>query len=160
MARIPEIERRLLNWARCRLGPSIGTSGTTRVDGEGWDAPTVIPNNEADAAETERAVQSLESSQRTAVIDVYTGSGDIRSKAKKAGISVATLYSRVDAAHKCLDRWFRDQHQAAEAERVRVEKLQLTAAEIATREPHQAAPPRNFGSRIAEWLAERRAEGF
>lgn len=162
MARIPEIERRLLNWARWRAGPRIGSAGyTERVDGEGWDAPTVIPTDSAEAEETEKAVQQLEPTLRKAVIDVYTGSGDIASKARLAGIAVATLHARVERAHKLLQRVFDDARAAAEAQRQRVEALQATARPPSIFASSAAAPapgaqpaPR---SRLAEWLAARRA---
>ena len=135
MARIPEIERRLQNWARWHALMSSGGGNYAsvdltqdKVDNQGWDAPTVIPTDDAEADETDKAVQALEHDQRVAVQKAYLGSGSVAERARKLGISLATLYARVDLAHVALARHFNDARAAADVERKRVEVLQRAAA--------------------------------
>lgn len=168
MARIDWIERRLLNWARwLSSGPRIGGgSGAPqdRVDNAGWDAPTVIGTLDGEAMETDQAVASLEADLRQAVMAVYTGSGDRAREARKLGVAVSTLFARVDTAHKCLERWLNDRAAAARAERERVEALRQQQGKPPSIFSSSAAapplvppsqPPR---SRLAQWLAELRAD--
>lgn len=169
MARIPEIERRLNNWARWRASMSAGGGnyatvelGAMRVDGQGWDAPTVIPTNDAEADETERAVQSLPVEQRDAVFAAYVGTRSVAERARRLGVSLSTLYARVDTAHLALARRFAEAREAAEAERKRVEVLQrapsIFKSGAAAPAPVVARAPT---SALAAWLAERRrARGF
>lgn len=133
MARIEDIERRLLNWARWRLGATRSPLGYAqaqfgeRVDGEGWDAPAVIPTVDAEAAETDRAVGALDSRLRRTVEVAYLHGGGIARKLQMLACSRATLHARIDEAHRKLSGWFTDQHRQAQAERQRVEQLQRRA---------------------------------
>lgn len=167
MARIPEIDRRLQNWARyiARLNSGGGNYasvdfGVSRVDGGGYDAPTVIPISDGEAQETDRAVERLELGQRDAVRAAYLGTGSVKERARKLGLSLATLYARVELAHKVLDREFAAARTAADAERKRVEQLQRWLPPGATSSP--AAPASAYhGSTLAEHLATSRARrGF
>lgn len=165
MARIPEIERRLLNWARyvALLNAGGGNYASVdmtveRVDHDGYDAPTVIPITDAEAEATDKAVEALEVDQRNAVRAAYLGTSSVAERARRLCISLATLYSRVEAAHHSLARAFADAKVAADAERKRVEQLQRWLPPGSKGSP--AAHAETYGSRIAEWLAKRRAGGF
>jgi hypothetical protein len=162
MARIPEIERRLQNWARyiARLNAGGGNYagvelGADRVDRSGYDAPTVIPIADAEADATDKAVEALEPDQRAAVRAAYLGTGSVAERARKMGVSLDTLYARVERAHRSLARAFTDAQVAADAERKRVEHLQRSVAPGTTSSP--AAPRSTYGSQIAAWLDARRA---
>lgn len=130
MARIPDIERRLLNWARVRLARDsggIGFASTTmreRVDCEGWDAQARIPTIDHDADVTEQAIQSLQAEQRDAIRAVYLKGDGLRAAARRLGVSPATVGARIDMAHIRLASWFSERDRAARAERARVEALQ------------------------------------
>lgn len=134
MARIEDIERRLLNWARWRALMADGggrfarvTLGEERVDGEGWDAPTVIGTDDAEAEVTEQAVMALPSPQRAAVEAHYLGTGTAARKAARLCIAVATMYQRVEVAHRSIARWLADRVQMQREQRARVEALQSAA---------------------------------
>jgi DNA-directed RNA polymerase specialized sigma24 family protein len=150
MARIDWIESRLLNWARWWAitktgGGNYAHAGyTERVDGQGWDAETVIPTNDAEAEETHQAVATLEPERRVAVEMAYLGTGSVAERARRRGISMATLYARVDQAHWVLARWFNDQEQARRAELLRVEALQRA---MATREFYPLEETATFRAR-------------
>jgi len=174
MARIPDIERRLLNWARWRAlmsdgGGNFATSqmDQERVDRSGWDAPTVIPTSDAEAEETEKAVHALERSLHLAVTVFYLGSKGHEAKARRLGIAVTTMYARIQQAHASLDRWLREARAAADLERQRVEALQRTLApadkapsifKSAPAAPSPKPPGQAPRSPLADWLAERRAQ--
>jgi hypothetical protein len=133
MARIPDIERRLLNWARWRALMSDGggnfarASMEERVDGEGWDAPTVINTLDAEAEETERGVLLLQSPLRAAVEIIYIGNGTIKRKAARLCVSEATLYLRVDQAHRALASWLSEKARAQQEHKRRLQALQGAA---------------------------------
>lgn len=133
MARIEDIERRLLNWARYWAlmeggGGNFASSDMTqeRVDGGGWDAPTVIGTNDAEAEETERAVQSLEPGLEAAVREYYLEGGSIKRRASSVGVSVATLYLRIEQAHRAISNWLSEQARARDEQRRRVEALRVS----------------------------------
>ena len=130
MARIPDIERRLLNWARVRLARDsggIGWATTTwreRVDGEGWDAQARIPTIDHDAEVTEQAIQSLQADLRETVHTVYLRGDGIRAAGRRLSVAPSTVSARIDMAHIRLASWFSERDRAARAERERVEALQ------------------------------------
>jgi len=134
MARIEDIERRLLNWARWRIdrtGGVLGYAAATleeRVDGEGWDAQAVIPTVDCEASDTELAVQVLEGRLKATVEMVYLQGGGMRRKAERLCCSEATVHARIDEAHRKLSTWFTDRQQQRQAERERVQRLQRLAA--------------------------------
>lgn len=134
MARIEDIERRLLNWARWRIDRTSGVLGYAaasleeRVDGEGWDAQAVIPTVDCEASDTEVAVQALESRLKATVEEVYLKGGGLRRKAAQLCCSEATIHARIDEAHRKLSTWFTDRQQQRQAERERVQRLQRLAA--------------------------------
>jgi DNA-directed RNA polymerase specialized sigma24 family protein len=134
MARIEDIERRLLNWARWRIDRTSGVLGyaaaplAERVDGEGWDAHALIPTVDCEASDTEVAVQALEGRLKATVEMVYVQGGGMRRKAERLCCSEATVHARIDEAHRKLSNWFTDRQQQREAERERVQQLQRLAA--------------------------------
>ena len=130
MARIPDIERRLLNWARVRLARDSGgigyasTSFRERVDCEGWDAQARIPTVDHDADITEQAIQSLQPELRETVHTVYLRGDGVRAAGKRLSVAPSTVSARIDMAHTRLASWFSERERAARAERDRVEALQ------------------------------------
>lgn len=134
MARIPDIERRLHNWARWRasMGVGMGNYAKTditqeRVDGGGYDTPLAIPIGDDEAARTDVAVNALADDLQAAVMAVYVEGGLMRRKASKLGISEATLYLRVEQAHRALAAWFTDEARAQRDHRARMAALQASA---------------------------------
>jgi DNA-directed RNA polymerase specialized sigma24 family protein len=133
MARIEDIDRRLLNWARWRIDRTGGVLGyaaaplAERVDGEGWDAQALIPTVDCEASDTEVAVQALEGRLKAAVEMVYVQGGGMRRKAERLCCSEAAVHARIDEAHRKLSAWFTDRHQQRLAERERVQQLQRLA---------------------------------
>lgn len=130
MAKLPDIERKLLNWARYRLRRDSGAIGyaTTslreRVDGEGWDARAAIPTVDSDADVTEQAIQSLQVDLRHTIEEFYLRGDGVDAKARRLGCSRAAVYARISLAHLQLASWFSERDRVARQERERVEKLQ------------------------------------
>lgn len=134
MARDADIERRLQNWGRWRasMGSTVGNfSGVDlteeRVDGGGYDAPMVVPILEAEAQVTEAAVQALEPGHCAAVHAVYVAGGSMEKKAQRLGVSVPTVYARIDLAHRRISVWLAERATAQREQRYRVEALQAAA---------------------------------
>jgi hypothetical protein len=98
------------------------------VDGEGWDAPTVIPTFDAEAEETQQGVTRLEGVQRGAVECWYLGAGGVAQRCNRARCSETELRRRVALGQRALGQWLHDKRQAAETERARVVALQRAAA--------------------------------
>lgn len=164
MARNEYAHLRLTMWAlwcaRNRGGGQIVSAGLAeRVDGAGWDAPTVIRNIDAEAEETDRAVQSLDSAAREVVEVFYQGAGDAQKKARRLGVAPATLYLRVERATHAVARWLEERQRAAQLERERVEALQRSAADKAPARSVPMAEPAvdRTGSTLAAHLAASRA---
>lgn len=130
MARIPDIERRLLNWARWRIGCTSGGLGYAsvsmdeRVDGEGYDAQARVPTVDHEADETQQGVLQLEGRLRITVETYYIKSGSIRAKTTALCCSERALYARIDEAHRLLSAWLSERAALARDERARVERLQ------------------------------------
>lgn len=138
MRRDEEWDRRLDNWARYRL--SMGSLGLARsrafdearVDGQGWDAPTVVPTNAAEAEETHAGVMALDSPLRAAVEVWYLHGGGVTSKCLRLCVSETTLRDRIALAHCKLRQWLSDKVAAQREQRRRVEALQLQARQVRT----------------------------
>jgi len=111
MAKIEDIERRLLNWVRWRGGVSSGGLGYTRVTlmgahaGRGGGYEAKVPAMDLEAEETDRGVLALPSHLRATVEAVYLGVGTMREKAGRLRRSEATLYAGVVLAHRRLSIW-------------------------------------------------------
>ena len=118
--------RRLDNWARWRLARQQGgrlppQEMKERVDrSDGWDAPAVIPTNDAEAAETEAGVMALPSVQRAAVEAFYLHPGGLAARALALCCSVTTMRERVALAHVMLGQWLYERRARMSAERARV----------------------------------------
>lgn len=132
MARNEYAHLRLTLWAlwcaRNRGGGQFASASVAeRVDGAGWDAPTVIRNLDAEADETDKAVSAQADEMRKALTAFYQGGGTVEKKAARLGVSPSTLYLRVEQGTHAVARWLEDRQRAAEAERERVEALQRQA---------------------------------
>jgi hypothetical protein len=127
-----EIDRRLVNWARWRAmredGGMVGSAGyDERVDGTGWDAPTVIPLLDAEAEETQALVLRLEGSVHYAVEVWYRHPGSVAARCKKIQASETEVRKRVALSHRYIGQWLQDKREAGERERDRLEALRRTA---------------------------------
>ena len=138
MRMLDDMDRRLQNWARwCwQLAdggrPASGHSWEEdRVDGEGYDAPTVIPTSDAEAEETGKAVAAMPSELRAACEAWYRGSGGVQQKCKRLCISETTLRERIGRAHRWLAQWLSDRRLLADRERERVEAARSAAVRTA-----------------------------
>ena len=132
MARVDDVERRLLNWVRWRAGSGSGGMGFARSDmaaGPGRDGyrESVIPTVDCEAEETDRAVMALPSELRATVESFYLGRGTILDKANRLCCRVPTVYARIDRAHRVMQAWLADLVAARKAQRERVEALQRQA---------------------------------
>lgn len=135
MARNEDMERRLRNWARWRASMGVGMGSYARTDmtqervdgGGGYDTPLSIPISDDEASRTETAVQALEAGLRDAVFAVYVNGGTMRHKASRLGIAEATIYARVDQAHRRLSAWFSEQAAAVRDHHARMQALQASA---------------------------------
>jgi len=134
MARIEEIERRLLNWARWKAGGRSGGLGYSAINlvtagsGGGRDGyrESVIPTNDCEADETDQAVMSLPSELRRTLEVVYVEGGGMAAKARRLCCAEATVHARVDQAHRKISRWLADQNASRQAQRERIERLQTS----------------------------------
>ncbi len=129
MARNEEIERRLQNWARWKLGAGGGGLG---YGGSAWNMEpsgtryreAVIPTIDCEASVTDQAVASLDVRLRETIEQVYLTGDSAALDARKLGCSEATVKARVWEAHRRLVVWFAERAALARAERERVEALQ------------------------------------
>ncbi len=132
MARIEDIERRLLNWARWRAGANQGGLGYATLDyaseaGQSGYREAVIPTVDCEAEETNQAVMALSSELRATVECFYLAGGGIAQKARRLCVSVPTVYQRVERAHVAIQSWLFDRQAAARRQRELVERLQRQA---------------------------------
>jgi len=130
MARIPDIERRLLNWARWKDGdgsPRLGNGGVWNGESarSGY-REAIVPTSDVEASQTDMAVQSMVPELQQAVTIVYLRTGSIEKAAASVGVPISTIYRRVDLAHARIAAWLVWRGDAARAERERVERLQGT----------------------------------
>lgn len=135
MARIEDIERRLLNWARWKMGGRSGGLGYATLNlaavtsGGGRDGyrESTIPTNDCEAAETDQAVMTLPSELRRTVEVVYVEGGGMASKARRLCVGERTVQMRIETAHRHISRWLADQDAARKAQRALIERLQREA---------------------------------
>lgn len=129
MARIEEVERRLLNWARWKHGAGSGGLG---FGGGAWPSgvgsgsryrEAVIPTNDCEASETDRAVAALEHRLATTVAQVYLTSASTEIDARALGITPAGVKARIWEAHWRIAAWFTERQALARAERARLQAL-------------------------------------
>lgn len=131
--RDPDMERRLLNWAKWRwLTKGGGGENFARCDmaeervdgGGGYDAPITVSVIDEEAWQMDAAVATLESALRRTVEVVYLEGGNVQRKAAKLCVSERTVHTRIDQAHRKLAAWFTDRQQQQREKRARTEALQ------------------------------------
>lgn len=128
MGRIDDIERRLQNWARWKLGPGGGDLGYARVDltadtsREGYREAR-IPTLDCEAEETDRAVLALPSELRRTIELYYLHGGSVRRKAEMLCCTERAVHARVERAHQAIQSWLQDLERARRQERARVALL-------------------------------------
>jgi hypothetical protein len=133
MRLLEDMDRRLQNWSRyvwmMHSGGRVAGGGALeeRVDGDGWDAPTVVPTDDNEAEETNAGVLALPGALRAAVEVWYLGAGGVKAKAQRLCVSETTLRERVGLAHRHLGQWLADKALAARRQRERIEALQASA---------------------------------
>jgi hypothetical protein len=130
MARIEEVHRRLMNWARWKRKDCMGGLGYARVQLNG--VPTrsayresIIPTSEGEAAETDDGLRLLSTDLQRAVEHTYLDGRSVRQAAGLLHCSPATVQQRVSQAHGLLHQWLIERQRASQAERARVEDLQV-----------------------------------
>ena len=94
-----------------------------RVDGSGWDAPTVIPLLDAEAEETQALVLRLDGVLRYAIEVWYLHPGSVATRCKKVQASETEMRTRVARGQRVIGQALQDKREAAERERARVEGL-------------------------------------
>lgn len=127
-----EIDRRLRNWTTWRLAQLAGgrlgaASLAERVDCSGWDAPTVIPTNDAEAEETQCYVVRLAGPLRYAVEAWYLHPGSVATRCAKVNASETEVRKRVALAQRQIGQWIQDRREAADRERQRLDVLRVSA---------------------------------
>lgn len=132
MARDPDIERKLQNWSRWKVGAGASSGGlgyaapnlgAAAGGGAGGYREAVIPTFDAEAAVTDQAVQALPAVLRQAIEAAYLREGNQFAVAFELGIALRTLHNRIDRAFYALARWYQDRNAAMAQERQRVESL-------------------------------------
>jgi hypothetical protein len=134
MARIEDIERRLQNWARWRLGATRSGLGYASMRWDGGirtpgNRESIVPTIDCEAEETDRAVMALASTLRATVEVEYLQGWSLRRKAQHLACSEPTVKSRIWQAHRHLSHWLADKAQLAQVERARVQRLQRSRAD-------------------------------
>lgn len=132
MARIEDIERRLLNWARWRRGAGSGGLGysTVNLAGDGGRSgyrESTVPTLSCEAEETDQAVRALDSVLRRTVEVFYLDNSGVVQHARRLACSERTVYARVCVAHLHIRAWLSEREQARRVHRERVEALQRMA---------------------------------
>lgn len=137
MARLDWVHQRLLNWQRYMLRRDGGSafskpSYEERVDGEGWDAPTVIPINDDEARKTGEAIDRLPGELIAAVRVKYLGVLQPSNRRERVATTEAaqlaklcchrsTLYARLERADRLLSADIEARRLRMAAERARAE---------------------------------------
>ncbi len=110
---IDYINKRLNDWARWKLSDRAtvrhmlgAKSCWPRMLGEAESTETVrqhgtlVPLNDLECCQTDKAICALPDELRDTVIEFYTRrAGTVETIAKRLGISRATLFRRIDQAH-------------------------------------------------------------
>ena len=138
MARDPNIERRLINWARWMEG--AGDVGLGYGSGSMWDRvrvdcspnrQSVIPTNAVEAEQTDRAIKSLPTELIETVHLHYAGRGTtVAAMAATLGCAVSTLHWRIGDAHRRITVWVSDREREAAARRQIEEQVQQVARTV------------------------------
>jgi len=137
MARDPNIERRLVNWARWMDG--AGDVGLGYGSASIWNRvkvdcspnrQSVIPTNAVEAEQTDRAIKSLPPELIETVHLHYLGRGStIAAVAVVLGCAVSTVHWRIKDAHRRITVWISDlEREAATRRQVEVNVQQVARA--------------------------------
>ena len=118
MARDAEMDRRLNNWARWRVGMSSGGLGYASVcyedvvDKSRDDAQAKIPTLSVEAEETDRAIKLLPSELKRTIEVVYLEGSTTDKQLRLLGVNtVRTIQLRIERAHILLKRWFEEERE-------------------------------------------------
>jgi hypothetical protein len=133
MARVEWVEERLQVWARWRLARGKGGTGRLGYAAVKWGPSNsgrsgyitaAIPLLEAEASQTDAAIQALPAHLAKAVAVVYCEPGTAAHHAVALHCAVSTVYARIEEAHRLLRDALLQRQRSAAAERARVEGLQ------------------------------------
>jgi DNA-directed RNA polymerase specialized sigma24 family protein len=129
MARDPDIERRLLNWARAKRGGLSGGLGYASVNLEAEGAQrgyreATIPVDACEADVMDAAVRALVPVLREVVTQFYLNNRGVRELAARERITPQAVKARIWKAHGELRAWLSDRSAKSAEERRRVEQLQ------------------------------------
>lgn len=131
MARIEWVEHRLLNWARWKLCQGSGMLGYAAVNlaesssGRDGYVEARIPISDVDATETDQCISQLNPPGLALTVrEFYLGRGGIKDKARRLCCAEATVYARVDQAHRQLSTLLADRQRRRDVERERIEAVQ------------------------------------
>lgn len=131
MARIEWVEHRLLNWARWKLCRGSGMLGFAKVNyaeassGRDGYVDARIPISDVDADETDQCIGQLNPPVLAETVSrFYLDPGGIKDKARRLCCAEATVYARVDQAHRQLGTLLAERQRRREAERQRIEAVQ------------------------------------
>lgn len=128
MARIDWVSTRLAIWGAWKARREDSGLGYPRTNillsmgggGAGGYRETVVPINELEAAETDRAVESLKlvkSHLYLTLQHIYVGNTGIKLCAQRMGRAESTIKAQLEQADAEIARWFDAKREAAEAKR-------------------------------------------
>ena len=134
MARSDDMERRLDNWARWMHGGGTGGIGFASVNllsALGGDRSSyreaTIPTVDCEGAQTDEAIKALPVELGQTLRVVYLLGCGMQDKARRLGVTEATVRLRIGRAHRLLESWLVDKAQQCRAQRERVEAVQKAA---------------------------------
>ena len=137
--RSDDMERRLENWARWMHGAGTGGMGFASVNllsALGGDRSAhreaTIPTVDCEGAQTDEAIKALPRELGETVRVVYLLGCGMRDKARRLGVTEATVRLRIGRAHRLLETWLVDHAQQCRAQRERVEAVQAAARPAST----------------------------
>lgn len=128
MARIDWVSTRLAIWGAWKARREDSGLGYPRTNillsmgggGAGGYRETVVPINELEAAETDRAVESLKLVKSHLYLTlqyIYVGNTGIRLCAQRMRRAESTIKAQLEQADAEIARWFDAKREAAEAKR-------------------------------------------
>ena len=128
MARIDWVSTRLAIWGAWKARREDSGLGYPRTNillsmgggGAGGYRETVVPINELEAAETDRAVESLKLVKSHLYLTlqyIYVRNTGIRLCAQRMGRAESTIKAQLEQADAEIARWFDAKREAAEAKR-------------------------------------------
>lgn len=128
MARIDWVSTKLAIWGAWKARREDSGLGYPRTNillsmgggGAGGYRETVVPINELEAAETDRAVESLKLVKSHLYLTlqyIYVGNTGIRLCAQRMRRAESTIKAQLEQADAEIARWFDAKREAAEAKR-------------------------------------------